>query len=194
MAYTKLFNSILTSTIWMEDDQTRIVWITMLAMADKNGEVQGSIPGIARVAGVTLDACNRAIKRLTSPDLYSRTKDDEGRRIEEIEGGWALINHGKYRDMASREDSKDAAAKRQARVRERKKRSKLVTPESRSVTLSHALVTDNVHIADADLYNTASGFNTVDQLSEELIDNLEAAGLKTSEANKMRRELRRATK
>jgi hypothetical protein len=194
MAYTKLFNSILTSTIWMEDDQTRIVWITMLAMADKNGEVQGSIPGIARVAGVTLDDCNRAIKRLTSPDPYSRTKDDEGRRIEEIEGGWALINHGKYRDMASREDSKDAAAKRQARVRERKKRSKLVTPESRSVTHSHALVTDNVHIADADLYNTASGFNTVDQLSEELMDNLEAAGLKTSEANKMRRELRRATK
>jgi hypothetical protein len=163
-------------------------------MADKNGEVQGSIPGIARVAGVTLDDCNRAIKRLTSPDLYSRTKDDEGRRIEEIEGGWALINHGKYRDMASREDSKDAAAKRQARVRERKKRSKLVTPESHAVTLSHALVTDNVHIADADLYNTASGFNTVDELSEELIDNLEAAGLKSSEANKMRRELRRATK
>ncbi len=194
MAYTKLFNSIITSTIWMEDDQTRIVWITMLAMADKNGEVQGSIPGIARVAGVTLDACNKAIKVLTSPDPYSRTKDDEGRRIEEIEGGWALINHGKYRDMASRDDSKDAAAKRQARVRERKKRNKIVTPESRLVTHSHALVTDTLHIADADLYNTASGLNFVGELSDDVINGLEEAGLKKSEADKMRRELRRAKK
>ncbi len=34
MAYTKLFHSIVTSTIWRETDPTRIVWITMLALAE----------------------------------------------------------------------------------------------------------------------------------------------------------------
>ena len=119
MAYTKLFSSIITSTIWTEDDKTRIVWITMLACADKNGEVQASIPGLARIAGVTLEAAEAAIQKFLSPDKHSRTKDDEGRRIEEIEGGWYLLNHRKYREMASREDSTNSEAARKARYRAR---------------------------------------------------------------------------
>jgi len=117
--YTKLFNSIVTSTIWTEDDKTRIVWITMLALADQNGEVHGSIPGLARLAGVTTEACENAINKFLSPDKYSRTPDSEGRRIAEIEGGWELLNHAKYRNMASLADRKDATAKRQQRFRER---------------------------------------------------------------------------
>lgn len=119
MAYTKLFNSIVTSTIWTEDDRTRIVWITMLALADKNGEVQASIPGLARIAGVPVADTESALERFLSPDPYSRTPDDEGRRIEKIEGGWALLNHAKYREMASREELRDAEAKRKARYRDR---------------------------------------------------------------------------
>ena len=96
MSYTKLFNSIITSTIWTEDDKTRIVWITMLALADKYGEIQGSVPGIARIAGVSVEDACWAINKFLAPDPYSRTKDDEGRRIEEIDGGWALIDPAKY--------------------------------------------------------------------------------------------------
>ena len=137
MAYTKLFNSIVTSTIWSEDDKTRIVWITMLALADKNGEVQGSIPGLARIAGVPIDDCRASICKFLSPDPDSRTKDDEGKRIEEIDGGWVLLNHSKYRGMASDDDRRNQAAIRQQRVRDRKARQS-VTPESRD---SHATVT-----------------------------------------------------
>jgi hypothetical protein len=144
MAYTKLFNSIVTSTIWSEDDQTRIVWITMLALADKNGEVQGSVPGLARIAGVTVDACRAAISKFLAPDPDSRTKDDEGRRIEEIDGGWALINHRKYRDMASDADRAEKAAIRQARHRANQTRNG-VTPLSRTVTHSNAPVTPESH-------------------------------------------------
>jgi hypothetical protein len=138
MAYTKLFNSIVTSTIWSEDDKTRIVWITMLAIADKNGEVQGSIPGLARIAGVGVEDCRSAIAKFLSPDPDSRTKDDEGRRIEEIDGGWHLLNHRKYRDMASDADRAEKAAIRQKRKRDRDKRNATVTPPSRD---SHATVT-----------------------------------------------------
>ncbi len=134
MAYTKLFNSIITSTIWSEDDQTRIVWITMLAIADKNGEVQGSIPGLARIAGVPVEACRTAINKFLSPDVDSRTKDDEGRRIDVIEGGWHLLNHGKYRNMASDADRAEKSAIRQAKHREKVKR---------NAPTCHTIVTDS---------------------------------------------------
>lgn len=136
-SYTKLFSSIITSTIWSEDDKTRIVWITMLALADKNGEVHGSVPGLARIAGVGTEDCRSALVKFLGPDQDSRTKDDEGRRIEEIDGGWHLINHAKYRLMASDADRKEKDAIRQARKRERDKL-KSVTRQSRN---SHGGVT-----------------------------------------------------
>lgn len=122
MAFTKLFSSIITSTIWMEKTDTRIVWITMLALADKNGEVQGSVPGLARMAGVSVDACREALNSFLGPDPDSRTKDDEGRRIEEIDGGWFLLNHAKYRKMASKEEQIEKATARTRRYREAKAR------------------------------------------------------------------------
>lgn len=96
--YTKLFKSIITSTIWQEDDYTRLLWITMLAMSDANGTVEGSIPGLAKMAGITIDDCKNSIKKLSSPDKYSRTQEFEGRRIKEIGGGWLILNRVKYRD------------------------------------------------------------------------------------------------
>lgn len=149
MGYTKLFNSIITSTIWTEDDQTRIVWITMLALADKNGEVQGSIPGLARLSGTPVEAVEKALGKFLSPDPHSRTKDDEGRRIEVIDGGWALLNHAKYRAMASKDESKQAAAIRQKRHRDKNKRN----GRDAIVTDSNATVTHDRDIADAEAYS-----------------------------------------
>jgi hypothetical protein len=94
--YTKLFSSITESTVWGEAYATRIVWVTMLAMADAQGNVYGAVPGLARRANVTLQEVEAALSAFLAPDPYSRTKDDDGRRIEEIDGGWHLINHGKY--------------------------------------------------------------------------------------------------
>lgn len=149
--YTKLFTSIVTSTIWTEDDQTRLVWVTMLAMADKNGEVHASIPGLARMANVSVESAERAIQILLAPDPYSRTKAADGRRIEEIQGGWFLINHPEYRQMASREDQKEANAERQRRFRERKKEAKNKgSQKSPPVTPRNGGVTQDLHIADTE--------------------------------------------
>jgi len=132
MGYTKLFSTIVTSSIWTADDATRIVWITMLAISDKNGEIHASIPGLARLAGVSLEACEKAITTFLSPDAYSRTKEDEGRRLEVIDGGWMLLNHAKYRRMASDEERKEQAAVRQQRFRDRHAQNNApVTPPSR---------------------------------------------------------------
>jgi hypothetical protein len=101
------------------------MWITMLAMADKNGEVHGSIPGMARLAGMTIEEAEKSMQKLAAPDEYSRTPDFEGRRIAPIDGGWELLNHAKYRLMASKEDAKEANA---ARVKRHRSRNANVTP------------------------------------------------------------------
>jgi len=152
--YTKLFTSLLSSSIWTEDDQTRILWITMLAMADKNGEIQASIPGLARMAGISIDATTRGIEKFLSPDAFSRTPDCEGRRIEIIPGGWEIINHRKYRELAGRDDQKEKNAARQARWRNRNapvtQSNAPVTQSNAPVTQSNAPVTPNMHIAEAE--------------------------------------------
>lgn len=160
IGYTKLFSSIVTSTIWVESDRTRIVWITMLAMADRNGEIQASIPGLARLAGVPIPDCEEALAKFIAPDRYSRTPDDEGRRIEKIEGGWALLNHAKYREMASRDDSKAANTERQRRHREKEKRNGIVTPCNATVTPSNVKVTHPLHIAEAEAEAEARNTHT----------------------------------
>lgn len=152
MSYTKLFSHIVTSSIWSEDDQTRILWITMLALSDKHGEVMASIPGLAKVAGLTIEATQRGIEKFLSPDPFSRTPDEEGRRLEVIDGGWAIINYAKHRRMASLEDRREKGAERQRRLRERRKangnaESRKVTHKSRT---RNGGVTPSDDIAEAD--------------------------------------------
>lgn len=117
--YTKLFGSLVSSSIWGASDTTRIVWITMLAMSDQHGEVSASLVGLARLAGVSIESTQRAIDEFTSPDPYSRTKDHEGRRIEATASGWRLLNYSAYRMRLSRETLREQTALRVARHRAR---------------------------------------------------------------------------
>jgi hypothetical protein len=106
VTFTKLFSSITESTVWYEPDSTRLVWITMLAMSDRQGRVWASVPGLAGRARVSLESAREALKCFLSPDPDSRTKEYEGRRIEEIDGGWRLLNHAKYRELRDEEARK----------------------------------------------------------------------------------------
>lgn len=105
--YTKLFNSLTDSTIWREPDNVRIVWITMLAMSDKQGHVMASVPGLADRARVSLDKTVQALEKLSQPDEWSRSDEHEGRRIEKIGGGWALLNYVKYSRIRDEEERKE---------------------------------------------------------------------------------------
>lgn len=99
--WTKLQSSIVHSTIWREPHHVRIVWITMLALCDSKGKIEGSIPGLADISRCTMEECLDALNKLLSPDEWSRDPDNGGRRIEEIPGGWIVLNYGKYRDPVS---------------------------------------------------------------------------------------------
>ena len=117
--FVKLYGTILDSTVWRESHSTVRVWIAMLAMADAEGLVESSVPGLADRARVTLSECVEALRLLAGPDEWSRTKTDEGRRIREVEDGWVLLNHRKYRERRSTGTE---------RVAEHRKRKALQTP------------------------------------------------------------------
>ena len=118
--FTKLVPEIVMSSIWNESPEVRCVWITMLAIKDENGIVLGTEETLARIANVTLQNVTDAIERFSSPDKNSRTPDNEGRRIAKYDGGWIVLNHGKYRanDAVLREKTRE----RVRRFREKKAR------------------------------------------------------------------------
>ena len=118
--YTKLFHSINTSTIWRAPHPTRILWITMLTLTSKTGTVEGSVPGLADIARITLDECVSALAELSAPDEWSRTTAHEGRRIEAIPGGWAILNFQDYRNRTGVEDVREYNRIKQSEYRKRK--------------------------------------------------------------------------
>ncbi len=98
--YTILKSSIIYSTIWDEDAETCKVWVTMLAMRNKDGEIFSSMPGLAHASRIGLEKTVASVQKFLSPDKLSTTQEFEGRRIEEISGGWRLLNHEKVKAEA----------------------------------------------------------------------------------------------
>lgn len=118
--YVKLFGSILKSSVWVgQPHHIKLMWITLLALADEEGFVWASVPGLAKEADVTLEECQEALAFFMAPDEFSRTKEHEGRRLEEVNGGWLLLNHKQYREIQTKKQMQVAA--RVARYRENHK-------------------------------------------------------------------------
>ncbi len=88
-----------------EDVETRYVWFCLLALADRDGFVDMTTSSIARRINIEEDKVIKAIDKFTQPDLSSRTKGDEGRRLEKIREsfGWRIINYTHYRDLKTDE-------------------------------------------------------------------------------------------
>ena len=122
--YTKLFSDIITSSVWNEDDKTRIVWITLLALSDATGYVHCALPSLALMARMDQGNCESSLKKLSAPDEYSRTPDNHGIRISKIDGGWMILNYEKHRNRLSNDSE---AASGRERVRKYRERHKNVT-------------------------------------------------------------------
>lgn len=115
--YTKLFSSILMSSIWEEPAETRIVWVTLLALADQHGHIDGTVKSLARVARVPVKSCERAILTFISPDPNDRSGVEDGRRLRIEPGGWALVNYALYRQKMSAEERKERDKLRKRAIR-----------------------------------------------------------------------------
>ena len=114
VGFTKLHAKIIHSSIWQENAETCKVWVTMLAMAGRDGVVEASISGLARASNLPIEAVEAALKLFLGPDPYS-SDGTTGERIEVVPGGWLLLNHHNYRDLRTKEQI--ATAERVARHR-----------------------------------------------------------------------------
>lgn len=118
--YVKLFSQILTSSIWLESDQTLRVWITLLAAMDQDGFAHfASVRNLAQHARVSDSDCQTAVDVLESPDPDSSDPAHEGRRIERVPGGWLVLNAEKYRELGSLESRREKTAERTREWRKR---------------------------------------------------------------------------
>lgn len=120
-SWSPLFSSIVASSIWGLQPHIKVVWITMIALKDKNGFVAGSVPGLARLAAVSVEECREAIAIFEAPDEDSKCKKDEGRRIKSVEGGWMILGHQRFQKKMKEISTRVGNATRQARWRERKR-------------------------------------------------------------------------
>lgn len=135
MAYSKLHSSIVNSSLWTEPDSVRILFVTLLAICDRDGVVYGSKPGIDRIANIDPDDSEEAWTCLLSPDKNSsdkiRAPQHEGRRIEEVSGGFRLLNFEYYRGLRNDDDRREQNRTAQARFKAKVSQGK---PQSSSVS------------------------------------------------------------
>jgi hypothetical protein len=122
--YAKFFSSVIFSSLWHEHPNTRVLFLTLMAMADKEGYIYASRPGLARAAALEEGTCNAALDILIAPDVESsditRNPENEGRRVEEIPGGWRVINYSYYRELGNQQDRRDSN-----RLAQRRRRAKM---------------------------------------------------------------------
>ena len=105
--FAKLFSSITESSLWSEPKEVRLLFVTMLAKADQSGFVEASIPGLARVANLSVEETESSLECLQSPDKYSKNPDNEGRRVLVVPGGFMLLNYEDYRSRRSTEERRE---------------------------------------------------------------------------------------
>lgn len=118
--FTKLFSQIVTSTIWSEPNDCRVLWITMLALKDEANVCAATVPALAKLSNLSVEDCEQYLEKFQKPDKYSRSQEFEGRRIERVDGGWLILNGQKYREMLRgqerREYIREKVAEHRARV------------------------------------------------------------------------------
>lgn len=138
--YNKLFTKILDSSIWLESTSTRLLWMVFIAAMDEDGFCPfASLANLAHRARLTLEETKDGVESLEAPDPNSSDPDNDGRRIERVQGGWIVLNAAKYRALVTRTVSREQTRVRVARFRQKKTGNADVTTGNADVTPSEAV-------------------------------------------------------
>jgi hypothetical protein len=131
--YGKIFDSMYDSTL-ADDWRALITFQQMIVMCDADGVVDMTPQAISRRTSIPIEHIKAGIEILESTDPYSRTPDNEGRRIERIDEhrpwGWVIVNHSKYKALV---DSDTVRAQTRERVRKHREKKKC---NGKSVTVT----------------------------------------------------------
>jgi hypothetical protein len=138
--FTKLFGDLVTSTIWQEPHSARVLWITILAMKEADHVVRATVPGLAKLADITVEECAQWMQKFQEPDEWSRSQEFEGRRIERHPDGWMVLNGPKYQNKMRKEDRREQNREAQKKHRAKGKRKPL--PNESQSAAGRRLVND----------------------------------------------------
>lgn len=123
LGYTKLFSTLVTSTIWQQPNDCRVLWITLLALKDGDDICRATIPYLAQACNLTLQQTETYLEHFQQPDPYSRSQEFEGRRIKKVEEGWFILNGGYYRNLLRSYERRDYLREKQREHRRKLKKS-----------------------------------------------------------------------
>jgi len=148
-SFTKLHGAkLLRSSVWLEPLHVRVMWIALLAAADHRGIVLGSRKGLAHMANMPPDLAEQALGVLAAPDPDSSSPEHGGRRIEILEGGVQILNHGKYRDVRTEAQVRHKEATQ--RWQSKRKAEAVAVKDSQPVSTLIGLTTDADQDQDAE--------------------------------------------
>jgi len=132
--YGKIFASMYEGTLYGQWEAL-VTFQQMIVLSDADGIVDMTPYAIAARTSIPVEIISKGIKVLLEPDIYSRTPDQDGRRIELIDAhrpwGYHIVNHAKYAAM------KDADTIR-AQTRERVRKHRASRDDSVTVTHGNA--------------------------------------------------------
>lgn len=132
--FAPVFSKIVNSSLWDEDDSVVKIFLTMIAVKDRDHVVRLSAYNIARMARKTEEEVLAALRVLSEPDKNRlEPQPHDGRRIQRVEddlgGGWLILNGEKYHQLML---AVFRRAKNAEQMRERRRLEKLgLLPKSK---------------------------------------------------------------
>lgn len=113
--FAKIFRSLWEGSMRGLPD-VQLVWIFLLAHADRDGVVDVHPRAIAEATGLSAERVRTALETLESPDDESRSEAERGRRITRLDDhrdwGWIIVNYEYYRNLRDAETQRQATARR----------------------------------------------------------------------------------
>ena len=133
--YGKIFDSMYDGTLYGHWEAI-VTLQQMLVLCNQDGVLDITPQAIAARTSIPLDIITKGIGILAEVDPYSRTPDEDGRRIvlldEHRPWGWRLVNYAKYQQIKNRKEKLEAD---RIRIAERRKANKSAdVAESRKVS------------------------------------------------------------
>lgn len=123
MGFTKLDSRIIDSSIWDEDSNVLKVFIAFWTKCNPEGIVDATYNAMYRTANLCdkekkplpVEAFDNALQVLLNPDPNSRSKENEGRRIQRLdESKWLVTTYADHREFTY-SDNPEAVKKRKQR-------------------------------------------------------------------------------
>lgn len=108
----------------------RVLFLTMLAIKEPDHVVRMPLRRLCKKANMTPEVCLAALKTLKEPDKLSLDDQPfEGKRVEEVEGGWLVLNGDFYQKEIQRLLLRMKKTQWQREERERQRLEAMTEPE-----------------------------------------------------------------